>query len=512
MNPEEVLNELQKRIDQDAMLGAIRDRIADGKATDLDSARYCIRSGTVAGKYLGSQILDVPSDAREALCVDVLHGRYKDAVKQCAAVQKAQDAKQGLHLAPQIPAFNAERAHKIGRATADPTAEDETIRRRADAPIANATASVHDDFVRKQADFRSGAGLSCWLTRDSGSGCCPWCAEIAGRYAYGSEPKDIYARHDNCACTVTFESGRKRGGRSGRQIEHPAPDAGAGEPVRFTAENAPQGAGEPVTLTAAEAARIQAENGLTKPAGSGRIEEEPFFGLFRGIIGAAPFGSRRSSEEENAETEARLRAIGFARIDSSFFKNIDKKLQQQIVEQLESLERTFGAVSKSIHPSISADGETRAVAVTKRNTLNSSKQKLVLSARRFRNYEEHIRKRREEMHNSHCMPCTDSNETLARYVITHEYGHMLSNILAYSDSNSGSRTRDEIISEYRKQIESIASEIDPAYSTKQSLSKYGGQSDSEFFAECFANSQLGQPNILGNAMLIWLERRGFNVY
>jgi len=33
---------------------------------------------------------------------------------------------------------------------------------------------------------------------------------MAGRFEYGEEPDDIYRRHDNCDCTVTFENGRKR--------------------------------------------------------------------------------------------------------------------------------------------------------------------------------------------------------------------------------------------------------------------------------------------------------------
>ena len=43
--------------------------------------------------------------------------------------------------------------------------------------------------------------------------------------------------HDNCDCTVTFENGRKRQDVwSKREWEAPEADAGAGEPVRLTAE------------------------------------------------------------------------------------------------------------------------------------------------------------------------------------------------------------------------------------------------------------------------------------
>ncbi len=33
---------------------------------------------------------------------------------------------------------------------------------------------------------------------------------MSGRYDYGEEPDDIYRRHDNCGCKVTYENGRER--------------------------------------------------------------------------------------------------------------------------------------------------------------------------------------------------------------------------------------------------------------------------------------------------------------
>lgn len=77
------------------------------------------------------------------------------------------------------------------------------------------------------------------ITRKAVSGCCEWCTAMAGRYEYGEEPDDVYRRHDNCGCTVTFENGRKRQDVwSKRTWEAPEPGAGAGDPVVFTAEQA----------------------------------------------------------------------------------------------------------------------------------------------------------------------------------------------------------------------------------------------------------------------------------
>ena len=85
---------------------------------------------------------------------------------------------------------------------------------------------------------------------------------MAGRYAYGEEPDDIYRRHDNCDCTVTFENGRKRQDVwSKREWEAPEPGAGAGEPVVLTKEQAE-------ALQAQNDLTILPRNGTMKSSGT----------------------------------------------------------------------------------------------------------------------------------------------------------------------------------------------------------------------------------------------------
>jgi hypothetical protein len=33
---------------------------------------------------------------------------------------------------------------------------------------------------------------------------CRWCRNLAGEYSYPDVPRDVYRRHDNCSCTVTY--------------------------------------------------------------------------------------------------------------------------------------------------------------------------------------------------------------------------------------------------------------------------------------------------------------------
>jgi hypothetical protein len=73
-------------------------------------------------------------------------------------------------------------------------------------PIVNNSEAFADDYIRANADFRAKAGLRTKITRRVANNCCDWCAAMAGTWIYGSEPSDIYRRHEFCRCTVTYQS------------------------------------------------------------------------------------------------------------------------------------------------------------------------------------------------------------------------------------------------------------------------------------------------------------------
>ena len=88
---------------------------------------------------------------------------------------------------------------------------------------------------------------------------------MAGRYEYGSEPHDVYRRHDNCGCTVIYESGRQRQDVWTKKTwEVPESAKKKYEPVRLSPERA----------KALQQAKLLQYRGLTSGGGSGIIELE----------------------------------------------------------------------------------------------------------------------------------------------------------------------------------------------------------------------------------------------
>lgn len=71
--------------------------------------------------------------------------------------------------------------------------------------MSNISQNYCDEYVEENADFRAKSGMSTKIVRSTNGNCCKWCSSIAGIYDYPA-PKDVYRRHDNCDCTVTFVS------------------------------------------------------------------------------------------------------------------------------------------------------------------------------------------------------------------------------------------------------------------------------------------------------------------
>lgn len=248
MNFDEIRAVTSELIRSDRQAAAILKKIASGKATFADTMKYSLICSKVTSKQLAS-VIGEPDEELEELAGALLRDRYDDINTSCSAVQRALDEKNALHLAPQKAAFPSERVAKFAHSLIDPTVSDETIKRRAKSGSANITMSFHDDFIKENADFRTKAGLECYVERQTDGKCCPWCSAVAGRYLMREQPKDLFRRHDNCECVIIYDEKVLRGqkganGRRGRRwVEQPPK-------VEYQ---------KPTVLSRSEAERLQAE-------------------------------------------------------------------------------------------------------------------------------------------------------------------------------------------------------------------------------------------------------------
>ncbi len=230
---------MQQKLTETPAAQKLIEKINSGKADLNDTSLYARWAAINLGMCMSDTVCQIDLHDRPAVCKALLFDQYEDINGFLGMVQKELDSRFGLHIAPKKAPFPEERVEKLGNSLTDQTVPESTIQRRARAGTETVTKSFHDDYVKANAKFRHRAGLDCRITRVAVNGCCPWCSKVAGRYRYGEEPEGIYKRHDNCDCTVTFENGRKRQDVwSKREWEAPKEDAGAGEPVVLTREQA----------------------------------------------------------------------------------------------------------------------------------------------------------------------------------------------------------------------------------------------------------------------------------
>lgn len=223
--------------------------------------------------------------------------------------------------------------------------------------------------------------------------------------------------------------------------------------------------------------------------------------------------------------------VGFDSLEASLSK-VDDDLLIANTNQLQILEQKFGAVHKSTG-TISSTHSRSAVAYVSSRMAQPTIQNLSLCPNYYKDRVKFLETERRCVESGWSMPCALTDEELSIYTVTHEYGHMVQNVLVEKKmleagwtaadpkrfvdiTKSTSKAaykwyniqRKAVQDECFAEIVQIAKDNNADFRLADNLSKYGYSNKAEFFAEVFANSQLSEPNELGKAMNIWLERKG----
>lgn len=240
--------EFQKTCKADKYIQSVLKKIEGGTAKMEEVAMLSKQLGFRASQAIGAHVnvAALPDgkmyyNIADTILTGVLKDNYDVINSAAAECQKALDSQTGINITPQQAAFPTERVQAVVNAASVPDIAEEVMIRRMTAPAQNITESFYNDYVQTNVKFRSDAGLDCYIIRNDHGGCCEWCAKLAGKYHYPEDvPKDVYRRHDNCGCTVTYLNGRKaqnvwdktKWNVSDDELER-MKKAGAREPVRL---------------------------------------------------------------------------------------------------------------------------------------------------------------------------------------------------------------------------------------------------------------------------------------
>lgn len=253
---EKIRAEFQKTCKADKYIQSVLKKIEGGTAkmeeVALLSKQLGLRASQAIGTYVNAGALPdgkMYYNIADTILTGILKDNYDIINSAVAACQKALDNQAGINIRPQQAEFPTERVQAVVNAASVPDIAEEVMIRRMTAPAQNITESFYNDYVQTNVKFRSDAGLDCYIIRNDHGGCCEWCAKLAGKYHYPEDvPKDVYRRHDNCGCTVTYLNGRKaqnvwdktKWNVSDDELER-MKKAGAREPVRLVDKSGKSG-------------------------------------------------------------------------------------------------------------------------------------------------------------------------------------------------------------------------------------------------------------------------------
>lgn len=245
---EKIRAEFQKTCKSDKYIQSVLKKIEGSTAkmeeVALLSKQLGLRASQAIGAYVNAGALPdgkMYYNIADTILSGVLKDNYDIINSAAAECQKALDSQAGINIRPQQAEFPAERVQAVANAASVPDIAEEVMIRRMTSPTQNITESFYNDYVEANVKFRSDAGLDCYIIRNDHGGCCEWCSKLAGKYHYPEDvPKDVYRRHDNCGCTVTYLNGKKaqnvwdktKWNVSDEELER-MKKAGAREPIRL---------------------------------------------------------------------------------------------------------------------------------------------------------------------------------------------------------------------------------------------------------------------------------------
>lgn len=223
MNYDEILVKILRRYavktDQIRTMQVIENRVKKGIATYTDANHYAQDVGKALSEVLREYLPEALEDgqlyraAAEVLVEQPMVRAAKDVGKVAAEIQTAMNGNAGIGMNAIVPDINMDQVEGIVTGLCNAENLDNVVDQFCDQ-VGNFLEGYVDDFVRENAGFQSGAGLTVLVKRIATGKCCEWCQSLAGTYLYDEvrdRGNDIWKRHRNCHCQIIYDpQGSKR--------------------------------------------------------------------------------------------------------------------------------------------------------------------------------------------------------------------------------------------------------------------------------------------------------------
>ena len=208
-------DDFKKSFQSDDTLKTLYGKVQGGTATQADGEKFSHELGRLTAEVFHRNVTpEILPDGTlyyniaNRIITPVLGNNHDIVCEVMKQVIERMNHDAGLGIKFQEPEFEFRRVHDlVWKASLD---KYEKTQKMVETGLDTFTRSVADDCVRTNAEFQYEAGLSPRIERDTDGDCCSWCSDVAGTYDYKSAPKEVFARHANCGCTVEFLPGDGR--------------------------------------------------------------------------------------------------------------------------------------------------------------------------------------------------------------------------------------------------------------------------------------------------------------
>lgn len=184
--------------------------LEEGHATYADAQEYAIEVGEILANALRIITTDKLPNGKmyyniaQKILEPTLTNNYTLISDYSKQVQSNLNQSANIGLKPIASELNQDRIHGIAWKISQSDNFDD-VKWLLNDPIIQYSQSVVDDTIQSNASLHYRAGRSPVIKRKVMGHACEWCMNLAGTYSYPDVPDNVYQRHRDCRCQVTYD-------------------------------------------------------------------------------------------------------------------------------------------------------------------------------------------------------------------------------------------------------------------------------------------------------------------
>lgn len=181
-----------------------------GDATYADAQDYAIEVGEILANALGIITTDKLPNGKmyyniaQKILEPTLTNNYTLISDYSKQVQSNLNQSANIGLKSIASELNQNRIHGIAWKVSQSDNFDD-VKWLLNDPIIQFSQSVVDDTIQSNVSLHYRTGRSPVIKRKVMGHACEWCMNLAGTYSYPDVPDNVYQRHRDCRCQVTYD-------------------------------------------------------------------------------------------------------------------------------------------------------------------------------------------------------------------------------------------------------------------------------------------------------------------